>query len=313
MAVTIKAAANRIYQEFRTDFFKELDAAPRVWPEYAMEVPSSSKSTLHAWLANQHGVREWIGPRQAKSMGSRTWEVTNKKFELTYEFERDQIDDDLSGLVAAAVMSARQQGEKWARHEDLLVAQVLEAGVSTNCWDGQYFFDTDHPIDVDGISTSSTFDNDRALALSHANYDTVRTAFLGFKNVDNTPMVMPQGMVLLVPPALETKARQIVQDPYGTPAVAYGLVATTGASPNPFAGSARVVVNQYLTSDTRWYLLAGGMMKPIMLQRRRPLELDDSGGPGSDLWWKEEKIEIGGSARYNASYTLPQLAITSAP
>lgn len=312
MSMTIKTAANRVLQEYKQDFLKSADEAPHLWPDYATEVPSRSRSTLHAWLANQATVREWVGPRVAKNMSSMTWEVTNRKWELTFEFDRDQVEDDLEGLVASAVMAARDQGEKFARHADLLVAQTLEAGVSSLCYDGQFFFDTDHPVDPDGV-TSGTFDNDRALSLTHANYNTVYTAMLGFQNYDGSPAVLPQGLILMVPPALNLTAKQIVEVDTLTPAAAYGLVNTTGASRNPIVGSARVVVNQYLTSTTRWYLLAGGgVIKPIMLQQRRPLEIDEQ-REGSDLYFEEEKFRIGGSARYAASYTIPTLAITSAP
>ena len=92
--VNIVSTANRIYQQFNETMFKEYEALPRNWQNIAMQVPSMSRSTLFAWLANQSLVREWVGPRQYKGMSSRTWEVAAKKWELSYEFTRDQIDDD---------------------------------------------------------------------------------------------------------------------------------------------------------------------------------------------------------------------------
>lgn len=312
MSVTYKAALARVFQELRTDLFKALDAAPRMWPDIAMEVPSRSRSTLHAWLGTSATVREWVGKRIARHFGSRTWEVINKKYELTFEFERDQIDDDLEGLGAQAVMQARDMGEKFARHEDKLIADTLEAGISAECYDGQFFFDTDHPIDPDNAA-AGTFDNDRTLALTHANFRTIHMAMMRFKNEDGSPLVMPQGLILEVPPELALEAQQIVEIPDLTPSAAYGLFGTSGVSKNPLVGKARVHVNPNLTDTTRWYLLAGGgVVKPLMLQRRRPLEVEEI-GEGSEIWFEEEKWKVGGSARYTASYTLPQLAITSKP
>jgi len=312
MAVKIPAAANRVFQEFRTDFLKSSQEAETFWREYAMEVPSRSRSTMHAWLANQATVREWKGPRQAKSMSGRTWEVVNRKWELTYEFERDQLDDDLEGLVVSSVMEARNSGQKFARHEDKLVADTLELGISTNCWDGQFFFDTDHPVDIDGV-VSGTFDNDLALALTHANFQTAVEKMMRFKNEDGSPKVMPGGLMLMVPPELELTGKQIVEIDLLTPGAAYGLFGTAGVSKNPLIGKARLFMNPYLTDSARWYLMAtGGMIKPLMLQRRRPLETSEE-GEDSTLYFEEEKFRIGGSARYAASYTLPELAITSKP
>lgn len=311
MSVNVKAAANRVFQEFRTDLIKSKNAAPTLWRSFGMEVPSMSKSSLHAWLANQAAVREWKGPRIAKNMGTRTWEVINRKWELTYGFERDQIDDDLSGLVNGAILEARNQGFKWARHEDLLCAQTLEAGISTECYDGQFFFDTDHPVDLDGI-TSGTFDNDLQLALTHANFNTAYVSLKSRKNVDGSPRVLGQ-LELQVPVALGLAADQIVNVDTLTPLAAIGLFGTSGPSKNPLFGKARVLVNPFLSDDARWYLYeSDGPIRPILFQRRRALEVAEI-GEGSELYFNEEKFEIGGSARYEASYTLPELALTSKP
>lgn len=314
MSVNYEAAINRVFQEFRTDIIAAFNEAPRVWMKYAMVIPSSSRSTLHAWLANQAAVREWIGPRRAKSMGTRHWEVTNRQFELTYEFEVNQLRDDLSGLAAQAVAQARQMGVKFARHEDLLVAQTLEAGLTALCYDGQYFFDTDHPVDLEGI-TSGTFANSLpSSALTHKNFDTAYTKLHQFKLEDGSPMVPPGTKLnLIVPPALRNKAEQILIVKNLTPAAAIDLFNTTGASDNPLVGKAEIIENAYLTSDTRWYLTVDdGYMKPLMLQQRQGLEMMEQ-GIGSPIYFAEKKIQIGGDARYEASYTLPQLAITGAP
>ena len=106
-------------------------------------------------------------------------------------------------------------------------------------------------------------------------------------------------------------AKQICEVDTLTPAASYGLFGTGGVSKNPLYGAATVEVNPYLTSSTRWYLIArGGVMKPLMFMMRRPLELDQQ-GPGSAIYFEEEKVRFGGSARYEVSYTLPQLALTS--
>jgi phage major head subunit gpT-like protein len=46
-------------------------------------------------------------------------------------------------------------GRAAAAHPDELVFSLLKDGFSTNCYDGQYFFDTDHPVlDAAGAETS---------------------------------------------------------------------------------------------------------------------------------------------------------------
>lgn len=315
MSVNVQAAINRVYQEFDTTLMKSFDDAPVIWPAYAMEVPSSSRSTLHAWLGDQAVVREWLGKRKQNSMGTRNWEVVNRNWELTYGFEVNQIQDDLSGLTQAAVMRARSDGRKWARHQDLLVAQTLEAGTTKNCYDGQFFFSASHPTDIEGI-TSGTFSNllTGSNSLSHAAFNTALVTLLGYKLEDGAPMVPPGSKFnLIVPQALMLAAKQIVKEASLTPAAAYGLYGTTGASDNPFVGAAEVVVNQYLTSTTAWYLSVDDAgVKPLMFQRRQGVETNEL-GPGSQLYFDEKKVSIGMDARYECSFTFPQLCIKNTP
>src|SRR5262245_14102212 len=123
MAVTFNPAVNRIFQQFDTEFLQALRGAPRVWPAFGIEVPSSSRSTMHAWLANSSAfVREWLGARVLNEMGTLIWEVVNRKFELSWKFSEFQLREDLSGLVAMAIQAARGNADKWAEHEDSLVA-----------------------------------------------------------------------------------------------------------------------------------------------------------------------------------------------
>lgn len=310
MSVNVSSAINRVFQEFDTTLMSAFNTAPRLWPAYGMEVPSSARSTMHAWLGDQSTVQEWLGKRKAKSMGTRYWEVINRNWELTYEFEVNQILDDLSGLTSSAISRARSNGVKWARHEDLLVAATLEAGPSTLCYDGQDFFATSHPVDVEGI-TSGTFGNlITTNALTYANFDTTLTRMHSFKLEDGAPMVPPGTKLYLIhPPALRTKAWDICRSPYVTPGTAYGLAGTGGASPNPFIGLAEPLENAWLTSTTTWYLSADDAgMKPVMFQRRQDVESLEL-GVGSQLYFDEKKVRIGTDARYAASYTFPQLCI----
>jgi phage major head subunit gpT-like protein len=148
MAVVINPAATRIFQEFSTENIRALSGAMRVWRGFAMEIPSSSRSTLHAWLASTSAfVREWKDSRVLNEMGTLVWEVVNRKWELSWRFHEDQIRDDLAGLVAQAIMEARGMADKWAEHEDSLVATTVQNGKTKACYDGQNFFSASHPTD----------------------------------------------------------------------------------------------------------------------------------------------------------------------
>lgn len=311
MSVTLNPALNRFYQEVRKDFDTSFAGVARLWTAFGMEVPSSSKSTIQAWLGDLPQVREWLGPRVAKSLGTRQWSITNRAWESTLELNRYDLDDDLDGTIAqAATVKVPAMAEEFGYHEDLLMAQTLESGLSANCYDGQTFFSTSHPYDVDGY-TSGTFSNKlTTTALTAGNFGVARTQFLKFKRENGMPMPGVQQLLLVVPPALETTARQIIQSDYLVPSAAFGAIGTGGASKNIFQGTAQLQVNQYLTSDTRWYLAAvGGRMKPMVFQRRQMPRLVRKDQDTDDNVVERNVYVYAADARYNASYGLPHLMV----
>lgn len=125
--------------------------------QVATVIPSSSKAETYGWLGKFPKMREWVGPRQIKDMEGFGYTIANRKFEATVGVERTDIEDDNLGhympLMAEMGMSAAQT-------PDEMVFGLLHAGRTTLCYDGQFFFDTDHP----------TFDEAGAAAV-HSNVD----------------------------------------------------------------------------------------------------------------------------------------------
>jgi phage major head subunit gpT-like protein len=314
MSVVIPSAANRIFQEFSTEYIRAFDTAPRVWPEYGMEIPSSSRSTLHAWLSDQSAVREWKGSRILNEMGALTWEVVNKTFELSWKFSEYQIRDDLSGLTALAISKARGYGAKWARHEDILMAETIQAGVSSPCYDGQNFFSTAHPVDPLGL-VGGTFSNYFTnKPLNAQNLITVLQQLRSYKLPDGSPWVGPgSDLFIMVDASNYETVLQLLNLDWLTTAAA-GAVLGAGPSQNILKGVAKPVLNQYLNSEQGvWYIGAKvDGMAPGMFQRRQSVEADEL-GPGTQLYFDRKEYSIGQDARYAASYTHPQLLIRCEP
>lgn len=315
MSLVTNPAANRIYQEFDTEFLQMLNISPRVWQSFAMEIPSSSRSTLHAWLSDEAQVREWKGSRILNEMGTLIWEVVNRDWEISWKFREQQIKDDLAGLVALAIQRARGYAQKWARHEDTLVATTVQAGVSKACYDGQNYFSTTHPTDPLGIS-SGTFSNYfTAKPLNMPNLITLLQAVRSLKLPDGAPWIGPQTKLKLVHEATnEFVAKQLCESKWFTPATAYALSGTTGASENLVVGVCEPVLNTYMNNEAGvWYLSAEDAgLRPIMLQRRQGVESQEV-GPGSQFYFDRKEYQIGQDARYEASYTHPQLMFRVEP
>ncbi|SMH42471.1 Mu-like prophage major head subunit gpT family protein [Mesorhizobium australicum] len=137
---------------FKTSFQGGLSQASTMHLRVSTVVPASTKSQKYGWLGKIPNVREWIGPRAVQNLSQHDYTITEKPWELTIGVDRDDIETDNLGIYTPMFKEMGQStGAKW----DLLVYDFLKSGFSTVCYDGQYFFDTDHPVlDADGVAQS---------------------------------------------------------------------------------------------------------------------------------------------------------------
>ena len=312
MAVINATALNRTFQNLRTDFKDSYEAEQRLWQAFGMEVPSSARSNLYHWLSDLPQVREWFGARVAKDLANRTWDVPNRDWEITIKLLKNDLDDDMEGAISGAQMKAQQAGQEFAFHEDKLMADTLEAGISARCFDGQFFFDTDHPTDPDDAA-STTFDNDLSGTLTQANFAAARKALMRFKRENGLPVAAPRKLLLVVPPDIEDIARTILAAPLTAQGTGVGGGSANIQQTNINQGLAELQVNPYLASTSRWYLLnVGQKVKPLLFQRRQAVNLVRKDQATDDNVFQTKEYLYGADARYAASYTFPHLAITSA-
>jgi phage major head subunit gpT-like protein len=137
---------------YNTALKNGLGMAPLMKDKVAMTIKSSTASNAYGWLNQMPGMREWIGARVIQNLAESSYTIVNKHFEETVGVDRNDILDDNLGQYS---MLMTRLGEAAAAFPELLVWDLLKNGFSTNCFDGQFFFDTDHPIkDKDGNDTT---------------------------------------------------------------------------------------------------------------------------------------------------------------
>ncbi|EJL6708095.1 Mu-like prophage major head subunit gpT family protein [Vibrio cholerae] len=114
-----------------------------LWQEFATLVPSTTGSETYAWLGQFPRLREWVGERQVKQMAAHDYSLKNKKYESTVGIPRDAIEDDQYGVFMPLY---QEMGYAAGSHPDEMLFALMLSGFSTPCYDGQNFFDTDHPV-----------------------------------------------------------------------------------------------------------------------------------------------------------------------
>lgn len=134
---------NAMFTAFKLIFQNAFDGAPSDWSQIAMQVPSTTSQEVYAWLGQTTRFREWIGDRVIQNLKTHDFTIKNKSWENTVGVDRDTIEDDSYGVYKPFIS---QLGMDARQHPDEMIFELLAAGFSKSCYDGQYFFDTDHPV-----------------------------------------------------------------------------------------------------------------------------------------------------------------------
>lgn len=257
------------FQNFRFDYQKAFDQSVTNYEKFTTIIPSSSAANSYAWMDFFPNMRQWVGERVVNNAIARNIIVPNLDYELTVEIPRDTIEDDQYGIYAPRMAMMGRQVRLWPQIQ--VMKAVANAGTSAfNTYDGVPFFSNAHPIDASNAS-GATQSNLFALALTASNFATVVASAKNLAGRDGTPLgVFSMGqLVLMVPPALELTARQIVSSVFLSPTAAWGTGAASAPTSNVYNGYAEVLVNPYLTSTTAWYVFDCSMpMKPFVWQMR---------------------------------------------
>ncbi len=105
---------------------------------------SDQESETYKWLGQSTPMREWIGGRKAKGLRENGITITNKKYEGTMDIPVDWMRRDKTGQISIRIAELAQ---RTVGHWGKLLSTLVSNGTgSTNglCYDGQYFFDSDH-------------------------------------------------------------------------------------------------------------------------------------------------------------------------
>ncbi len=145
---------NDLFVGFKANFNTGFRSVPLDWNMVATEVPSNTAEEHYAWLGQFPRLREWVGERQLKQLASHDYRIRNKTFESTIAVQRENIEDDQWGIYKPMF---EEMGHASATHPSELLFNLLSTGAAVPCYDGQNFFDTDHPVGRENPASVSNF------------------------------------------------------------------------------------------------------------------------------------------------------------
>jgi phage major head subunit gpT-like protein len=148
MIINAEALA-RLYTAFTAVFNAAFQETETWYERVAMTVPANTRIMDYKFLLDFPMVREWLGDRQISALEPKAYQIESKDWEATIEVERNDIEDEQIGFYNPIVAALAQEARK---HPEKLISDLLKNAFASVCYDGQYFFDTDHPV---GSGTAS--------------------------------------------------------------------------------------------------------------------------------------------------------------
>lgn len=287
-----------LFINLKTTFNRAFEAAPSDWVDTAMLVPSGSGQNDYKWLSNFPRMRKWIGDKVIKQLEGFSYTIVNDDWEATVEVDRNDLEDDNLGIYAP---QAQMAGFSARQLPDEIVSELKNNAFANLCYDGQYFYDTDHVVAGSSVSNKGTAALSAATtAAAAASYGAARLAIMSFKDDEGRPLnLIPD--LLEVPPALEATAKLLLESDR-----------LTDESPNPYRGTARIKINPRLTSSTAWFLHVTSMpVKPFVYQERKAPVFVEQTDMNNDNVFMRKKYRFGAEARAAGGYAFWQMSYGS--
>lgn len=138
-----------IYTAVNTAFNSGRGSYQQLYQQIATVVPSNNLTEDYSWIGEFARFREWVGERDVKKMSANRYTLTNIKFEATEGIPAEYVEDDNYGLL---MPKFQDMGYAAATHPDELTFGLISQGFERQCYDGQNFFDADHPVGDASVS-----------------------------------------------------------------------------------------------------------------------------------------------------------------
>ncbi len=269
---------------------------------------SDQASEEYAWLGMAPVLREWVGGRNAKGFRESSQIITNTHYEATLEILLRDLRRDKSGQARVRIAElARRTNAHWAS----LLSTIIAAGESTVCYDGQYFFDTDHEegdsgsqdnditVDISAMPCEVT-GSTTAPSVEEMQWAIVKgiEAICGFKDDQGEPMnENATSFLVMVPVAFMNVALQAVDTPRQ---VAASQTALT-ASKKKFTIDVEANVRLSAWTDRFPVFRTDGAVKALIRQEETAVQLKVK-GEGSEYEFDNDAHQYGVDTWRNVGY-----------
>ncbi len=267
----------------------------------SMLFTSDQESETYKWLGQAPAMREWVGGRNAKGFRENGITIANKKYEATLEVPLDWMRRDKTGQIQVRINEMAQRAQAhWAS----LLTTLIINGESAKCYDGQYFFDTDHSEGDSGAQSNSiSVDITTTTAPTAAEMETAilkaTQQIIGQKDDQGEPMnEEARKFVVMLPVSFMSAAAAALSNPVITD----GSGARTNTLVNLGGFGFQMAVNPRLTWTTKLAVFrADGGVSSFIRQEEEALKISAI-AERSEEEFKNDRHLYGIKAMRNVGY-----------
>lgn len=291
------------------EYFRRLEQGATGWANVLSNYFTSDQAgEEYRWLGMSPTMREWVDGRMAKGLRDQVYTIRNKPFESTLEISIDDLRRDKTGQIMVRIAEQVDRANAhWAR----LLSTLIINAESSACYDGQFYFDTDHSegasgsqsndisVDISALPVPATAHGTTTAPapeeLMHAILEGAQT-ILGFKDDQGEPMneLARQFMVMVPVPFWKAAITAV-----GAPTLAQGA---TNIITTADGFGFQVQVNPRLTWTTKLAVFrTDGNIKPFIRQEEVPVEVSAI-AEGSELEFQKRVHQYGLYASGNVGY-----------
>lgn len=265
------------------------------------------------WLGATPSIREWIGQRHAVRPRDNEFVVRNVKYEATLNVFVDELRRDRFGMIQQRI---NELADRQRRHWYKLLLALINAGATTACYDGQFFFDTDH-----SEGDSGTQSNDITVDISALPVPADEQGSITAPSPKTLQLVVQRGIeqiVSFIDDQGEPMNEMAMEFHVVVPTTMVGNAITAVSAPQLYAmtnslavdGAWRVTAStspSITETDAVYVFRTDGNSKPFVRIEERPLNISAI-AEGSETEFREDRHEYGIDFTRAADYGMWQHA-----
>jgi phage major head subunit gpT-like protein len=292
-------------RNIRREFFKAYSIAEAgSWASRIGVLLNSDRGTEeYKWLGGAPIMRKWVGGRLEKGIRDEAYTIKNEPYEATLPVFKSDLRRDKTGMLNLRIA---EMAGRAVTHWEKLLSDLIIAGEASVCYDGQFFFDTDHVSGDSGTITNdltatecpsadvTTTTAPTAAELAAIFVEMIQRMYL-FKDDRGEPINQnAREFIVMVPATYMSSTLTALSAQYLTNGVSNPVVAN-GFSITP-------LINPRLTWTTKLAMFrADSVMKPFIMQSETGIETEVLGA-GSDEAFKNARYLFGINANRAVGY-----------